>query len=313
VLTGVVALLLAIGSAVPTAALGPSLPARAAPPARSAAPPVSVSMTTINDGQVVSLLDPAQTAWVHPAPTGAVAEVTATVDLHGSPVHQWVAHLDTPDSFQGVTPGDCHGSEEAPPRQVSCRFAVQAASGPNRLQFHFTADNGAVDVEADGTITGGRFDWDAEWQVLDATGRWRPTGQSRSISLPATVPSAVRYVVTNTGEIPFRATNGCDDRLLPARSRLVCLVRGVRPGLSLARVYHEQLRLVDVVGATAEPDFRVAIRSIAGTPSGTRRPDAAVAVWPLVAVPLVLLVAAGAIFVLGGRSQRRLRRSSTAG
>ena len=133
-LTGVVALLLAIAAVVPAAGHGQALSA-AALPQRLGALPVSVSMTTVNDGRVVSLLDPAQTAWVHPAPTGAVAEVTATVELHGSPVHQWVAHLDTPDSFQGVTPGDCHGSEEAPPRQVSCRFAVQAASGPNRLQF----------------------------------------------------------------------------------------------------------------------------------------------------------------------------------
>jgi hypothetical protein len=328
VLTGVVALLLAIGSAAPGAMLGlpmlgPPLPA--APLLQQAgAPSVSVSMTTVNDGHVVSLLDPTQTVWVHPAPTGAVAEVTATVDLHGSSVHQWVAHLDTPDSFQGVTPGDCHGSEEAPPRQVSCRFAVQAASGPNRLLFHFTADDGRVDVEADGTITGGRFDWDAYWQVLDATGRWRSIGQPGSISLPATVPSAVRYVVANTGEIPFRATNGCDDRLLKAHSRLVCLVHGVRPGQSLAHDYHEQLRLVDVVGATAEPDFRVSIRSIAGTPARPPGVDAGAFAWPWLTVPALLLACVAAIVALRVRDRRRLaprldsqrgrrRRSSAAG
>lgn len=260
-LTGVVALLVAAASWVPTAWAPVAGPPQ---PDLPGAPPISVDLTTQNDGRTVSLLDPAHPAWAHLAPTGAVAEVTARVDLHGTSIHQWVAHLDAPDAFQGVTPVDCRGDEEAPPQNVTCRFAVQAASGVNRLDFRFTADNGRVDVEVEGTITGGQFDWDAGWEVLDATGQWSSIARERTISLPATLTSALRYVVTNTGDIPFRATNACDDRLIPSHGQLVCLERGVRPAQSLARDYREQLRLVDVVGATAEPDLQASIRSFAG-------------------------------------------------
>jgi hypothetical protein len=302
VLTGVVAVVLAMSGWLPAA--GPPQPDL------PATPPISVSMTTQNDGRAVSLLDPRHPAWAHLAPTGAVAEVTATVELNGTSLHRWVAHLDTPDAFQGVTPADCRGDEEAPPQEVSCRFAVQAASGVNRLQFHFSADDGRLNVDAEGTITGGQFDWDAGWEVLDATGRWSAIAGAQTISLPATLTSALRYVVTNTGDIPFRAKHSCDDRLVPAHAQLVCLERGVRPAQSLARHYHEQLRLVDVVGATAEPDIEVSIRSLAGVTLVPRHVDAAAPVWPWLAIAFALLVGGGAIIVL---RIRRPRRPSAAG
>jgi hypothetical protein len=244
----------------------PGLLAVAGPPQPDVpgAQPISVAMTTRNDGHAVSLLDPAHPAWAHLAPTGAVAEVTATVELNGTAIHQWTAHLDTPDAFQGVTPADCRGDEEAPPKQVSCDFAVQAAAGVNRLEFHFSADHGRVSADAVGTITGGQFDWDAGWEVLDATGQWSAIDTDRTVALPATMSSALRYVVTNTGDIPFRVTKGCDDRLLPAHAQLSCVERGVRPVQSLARSYTEPLELTDVVGATAEPQLQTTIRSVAG-------------------------------------------------
>ena len=256
-LTGTAAALLTFGL------LG--FPASGAAPAESPAPlPVTISMTAQNDGHASSLLDPAHPVWAHLAPTGAVTDVTATVDLGGTPIHEWVAHLDTPDAFQGVTPVDCTGDEEAPPRQVSCHFAVQAASGANRLQFHFSADHGRLEVGAQGVITGGQFDWDAGWQVLDATGHWSAITRQQPVLLPATMTSALRYVVANTGDIPFRVTNGCQHRVIAARAELICLERGVRSVQSLARDYHELLRLKDAVGATAEPDILASIRSFAG-------------------------------------------------
>lgn len=259
-LTGAAAALLTLGLLV--AGGGAADAVKHAEPADSQ--PVTVSMTAENNGRAASLLDPAHPVWAHLAPTGAVTDVTARVELDGTPIHEWVAHLDTPDAFQGVTPVDCRGDEEAPPREVSCHFAVQAASGINRLRFHFSADHGRVDVEADGTITGGQFDWDAGWQVLDATGRWSAITREQPVLLPATMTSALRYVVTNTGDIPFRVTNGCEHRVVAARARLVCLERGVRSVQSLARDYHELLKLKDAVGATAEPDILASIRSFAG-------------------------------------------------
>jgi len=265
VLTGAASALLALGLlGFPGAAADAADADPATHVERAGSHPLTVTMTAENDGHAASLLDPAHPVWAHLAPTGAVTDVTTTVHLDGTAIHEWVAHLDTPDAFQGVTPVDCRGDEEAPPRDVSCHFAVQAASGVNRLQFHFSADHGQVDVETDGAITGGQFDWDAGWQVLDATGRWSATTREQPVLLPATMTSALRYVVTNTGDIPFRVTNGCDHRVIAARAELVCLERGVRSVQSLARVYHELLTLRDAVGATAEPDILASIRSFAG-------------------------------------------------
>jgi hypothetical protein len=279
VLTGAAASLLALGQ---LALLGFS--GGGAPPLDQAASPpsaVTVSMTAVNDGHAVSLLDPAHPVWAHLAPTGAVTDVTATVNLEGSPIHQWDAHLDAPDAFQGIAPVDCRGDEEAPPHQVSCHFKVQVASGVNRLLFHFSADHGKVDVEAEGSLMGGQFDWDAGWEVLDATGHWSAITRQQPVLLPATLTSALRYVVTNTGDIPFRVTNGCDHRVIPAGAELVCLERGVRSVQSLARVYHELVKVKDAVGATAEPDILASIRSFAGvfdleTPSVTVGQDVVV-------------------------------------
>jgi hypothetical protein len=100
--------------------------------------------------------------------------------------------------------------------------------------------------------------------VLDATGHWSAITRQQPVLLPATLTSALRYVVTNTGDIPFRVSNGCDHRMIAASGELTCLVRGVRSVQSLARVYHELLRLEDAVGATAEPDILASIRSFAG-------------------------------------------------
>lgn len=266
-LTRVVTLLLALGAALlptTTAAAGTTSVAGPPEPDLPSGLPISVDMTTHNDGRAVSLLEPRHPAWAHLAPSGEVAVVTATVELHGNVIHQWVAHLDTPDAFQGVTPPDCGAYEEAPPHEVTCDFPVQAVSGVNRLEFHFVADGGRVNVEVNGAITGGAFDWDAGWEVLDATGQWSAISRDQTVALPATLSSALRYVVTNTGDIPFRAMNGCHDRLVPAHVRLICAVRGVRPVQSLAGRYHQRLHLVDVVGATAQADIQSAIQSFAG-------------------------------------------------
>ncbi|MEO6532089.1 MAG: hypothetical protein ABIO06_00790 [Pseudolysinimonas sp.] len=300
-LTALVTLLLAV-SAV-TAPVGPPQPDL------PTAVPISISLTTQNDGHTVSLLDPAHPAWAHLAPTGAVTEVTATVDLHGDSVHRWLAHLDAPDAFQGVTPGDCQADVLDAPHEVSCTFAVQVASGVNRLLFHFMADEGRLDTGVQGTITGGQFDWNAGWEVRDATGQWSAIPNARTISLPAVRSSALRYVVTNTGDIPFRATNACDNRLIAAHAQLVCRESGVRPAQSLARSYREQLKLVDVVGATAEPDLQTTIRSLAGVTLAPHKMDVAAPFWPwlLLFVPVV-----GVILPLRLRSRRRRRRSAAA-
>lgn len=260
-LTGVLALLLALipgaGGVVGSAAAGPSQP----DPSTGSGP--SVTMTVINDGHPVSLRDQAHPGWAHTG-IGDVEKVTVTVHLAGASVHQWRSHLEAPDAFQALVLQDCRGDEQAPPEEVSCVFPVSAAPGLNQLHFTFTADDGRVEADAVGWLMGGEIGWSAGWEVLDATSQWSAISRDQGIELPATLLSALRYVVINTGGMPFRVINGCDGKELGAGAQLICPVRGVRPVQSLAGTYRQLLRLDDAVGGTAEADLDTTIHAFAG-------------------------------------------------
>ena len=260
-LTGVVALLLALLPGA-VAAAGP-VPAGPPQPDPQTGPELSVTMTVVNDGHPVSLLDQTHPGWAHTG-TGVAEKVTVTVHLAGTSVHQWQSHLEAPDAFQGLALQDCRGDEEAPPEEISCVFPVSAATGPNLLHFAFTADDGRVVADADGYLMGGGLGWRAGWEVLDATGQWSEIARDQVIELPATLQSALRYVVINSGSMPFRVTNGCDDKELTVGAQLICPVRGVRPVQSLAGVYQQRLRLEDAVGGTAEADLDTTIHAFTG-------------------------------------------------
>ena len=263
-LTRVVALLLAVIAGA-TGAVGPGAAVAAGPPQPDlpTGSGLSVTMTVVNDGHPVSLLNRTHPGWAHTG-TGVAEKVTVTVHLAGTSVHRWQSHLEAPDAFQGLALQDCRGDEEAPPEEISCVFPVSAAAGMNLLHFAFTADDGRVMADADGYLMGGELGWSAGWEVLDATGQWSAISRDEVIELPATLSSSLRYVVINTGEAPFRVTNGCDDKQLAAGAQLICPIRGVRPVQSLAGAYQQRLRLLDAVGGTAEADLDTTIRAFTG-------------------------------------------------
>ena len=261
VLSGAVALFLAVGAAASPVA-GPVVAGPPQPDLPSSSG-LSVSMTVVNDGHPVSLLDETHPGWAHTG-IGDAEKVTVTVHLTGTSVHQWTSHLDAPDAFQGLVLRDCRGDEEAPPQDVSCVFPVSAAVGLNQLHFTFTADGGRVVADAIGWLMGGELAWRAGWEVLDATGQWSEISRDQVIELPATLSSSLRYVVINSGGTPFRVTNGCDDAELLAGAQSICSVRGVRPVRSLVGTYRQRLRLEDAVGGTAEADLDTTIHAFAG-------------------------------------------------
>jgi hypothetical protein len=263
-LTGAVALLLAVGGGVGGGGIGSASvttgPPQPDPPTGSG---LAVTMTVVNDGHPVSLTDPDHPGWAHTG-IGHNAQVTVTVHLAGASVHQWQSELAAPDAFQGLSLPECRGEEEAPPEEVSCGFPVSVIAGLNRLEFDFSADDGRVVAHAVGYLMGGALGWNAGWEVLDATGQWSAISRDDAIDLPATLSSSLRYVVINSGETPFRVTNGCDTKQLLAGMSLVCPVRGVRPAQSLAGAYRQRLYLVDAAGGTAEADLDTTIRAFAG-------------------------------------------------
>ena len=254
----------------------PDVPAAEAPPIR---------MTTVNWGAPVSLLDPAHPGWSHLAPLAGTTDVTASIELHGLLVHDWVAHLDAPDAYGGLRPGDCSGSEEAAPAELSCVFQVPVSSGSNPLTVTFSAD-GQVIGDARGAIRGGELSWDGGYEILDATGHWVTIARDHAVSMPATSRTAIRQVVTNTGTIPMRLAEtgdaaSCDTtRILAPGDHVVCPLRGVRPAQSLAGDLRRELRVVDAVGAIAEFEIRGGLSTFAGTFALSR--STAVAGQPMV-------------------------------
>jgi hypothetical protein len=251
---GAVAVLLALGSAPLAGPDGVSV---------SAGSRVTVTMTTENDEHDVSLLDPAHPGYAI-AGIGSFATVHVTVHLNGTLVHQWLSHLDAPDALQPTAIPDCRGEEEVPPAEVSCDFVVSVKPGANLLAFRFSADDDNVAVLATGSLVGGAVSWSAGWEVLDATGRWSAVSRDRSVDLPATLSSALRYVVTNTGDLPFRLTDGCSARLIAPHTQLVCPVSGVRPAQSLAGQYERVLHLRDTGGGRDLIQLDTSIRSFSG-------------------------------------------------
>ena len=260
-LTGAVALFVAVA-----AAAGPVAgPVAAGPPHRDLASTsgLSITMTVVNDGHPVSLLDETHPGWAHTG-IGKADRVTVTVHLGGTSVHQWRSHLEAPDAFQGLALQDCRGDEEVPPQEISCVFPVSTALGLNQLHFTFTADDGRVEADAVGWLMGGELGWSAGWEVLDATGQWSEIARDQVIELPATLSSSLRYVVINSGSTPFRVINGCDDKVVLISAQLICPVRGVRPVQSLAGAYQQRLRIEDAVGGTAEADLDTTIHAFTG-------------------------------------------------
>jgi hypothetical protein len=239
----------------------PDLPTAPAPP---------ISLTTVNWGHPVSLLNPENPAWSHLAPLAGPTEVTATFALRGVHVHDWVAHAEAPGAYGGVQPEDCSGSEDAAPVELSCVFEVPVSSGVNELTVTFSAD-GQVLGRADGFIRGGELNWDAGYELLDASGKWTAIDRHRAASLPATLPTAERIVITNTGTIPMRVVSApCSTRVLAPHARLSCPVRGVRPAQSLAGDLRRQLRVADAVGGIAEFEIRGSLTTFSGSFSLSR-------------------------------------------
>jgi hypothetical protein len=254
-------LIFALGVLIAGAVPLPDVPAADAPP---------ITMTTVNWAHPVSLLDAAHPGWSHLAPLAGPTDVTATFTLRGGQVHSWVAHLDAPGAYGGEKPEDCRGAEEAAPTELTCVFKVPVSSGLNPLTVTFSAD-GRVLGDAEGFIHGGELQWDAGFEVLDATGSWTVIPRDQAVALPGTTPTAVREVLTNTGTIPMRVDSvPCPTRVLPPHAQLACPLRGVRPAQSLAGEFRRELRVIDAVGGIAEFEIRGGLTSFGGTFSLSR-------------------------------------------
>jgi hypothetical protein len=91
--------------------------------------------------------------------------------------------------------------------------------------------------------------------VLEARqddGSWSVVPSGGAVEFRGEQTSALRYRIMNTGDIPFRVPDACQDggTVWPYQ-QLLCQVRSPRPVYSLAGVYDVAIELEDPVGGGA--------------------------------------------------------------
>jgi MYXO-CTERM domain-containing protein len=241
---------------------GPALPSSDLPSASGSGSPSGISLTAVNDGRPASLLDAAHPVWGHADPA-TPTPVTVAAFVPDGQAHLWTITVDLPNAPGGGASVSCAGGGVEPRAQVGCVVSIPLALGLNLVEVTAVIDGRTV-ASADGIILGGALAAEALYEVLDATGHWTSLAADQAVTLPATEQTGLRYVVINTGTIPFRLVGGCDDRPLLEHQRVTCPVRGVRPAQSVAGRYRHHLEIRDVVGASRSFELRAALGTFSG-------------------------------------------------
>ncbi len=242
----------------------PGLPSSDLPPASGSGSGSGISMTTVNDGRPASLLDAAHQVWAHPAAKNGPTEITVSVAVPGGRAHLWSITVDAPNAGDGPTSVSCSGADVEPRAEVSCVLPVAVSTGLNLLEATAVIDGATIGPVA-GILLGGVLGAVAGYEVRDATGRWTAVAPNQTVVLSATTQSGLRYVVTNSGTIPFRAVGACDDRVVLEHQQLTCQVRGVRPAQSFGGDYRQRLEVTDLAGGSLHVDLHAGVRTFSGT------------------------------------------------
>ena len=218
-----------------------------------------ISMTVDNFGEPVSTLDPSHPAWGRLALAGGPQIVTLTVATNGEHFLGYAARLTAPDAPGAQENFVCADENHVIESKVTCQFEVPMAAGENHLDVVFQALNESEPTEAHGVVRAGALQSRAGLQVQQPDGRWINVPDGGNTEVRAALPGAVRYVVLNTGQIPFRVAGSCSETALHPDGVLVCPLRASRPGIALGGDYRIPVRIVDAGGGTDSFTIEVAI------------------------------------------------------
>ncbi len=218
-------------------------------PAAPATPPGDngpvVTMTAVNWGSPKTLLDAEKPVYEHIG-----TQTIVSIGAHGVIAGPYIATLATPDSYDGTQPEPCSGVTGMD-GTMECDFTVTIGGNVNALDFTLTPEFSAP-IAAQGSLVGGAFIYSTALQALDDQGVWRTLPVSGALTLPAARLSALRYVVTNDGVVPFRATKACRTVILAARRTLTCPLAGQGPVLSLIGDRSVAMPIQDAAGYLAD-------------------------------------------------------------
>lgn len=228
-----------------------------------------ISVTVVNWGEPVTLLDQSQPAWAHLAANAAPTNVTVTVRTDGDIFRGYVLKLTAPDAFGGSQDFVCSDQYQVIESEVQCTFPVPVTRGVNDLYVVFQAGNMDDGLQAHGQLRGAELQVVTLVEVKTADAGWTSVSEARPVTLKGSQTSALRYRLLNTGDIPFQVSNGCQSGTVYPDQQLLCTLRGPRPGYALAGIYDERIRLEDPAGGQASFELKAAVR-VPGVPVLTR-------------------------------------------
>jgi len=247
-----VAVLLLAGSQTVTpvgSGSGPG-PERSWVPGEHGAPSIHISVE--NWGEDVDLATPGVAAWAHLGANGPTTRVTVRIEPGEGGLHGYYGRLTAPDAFGGEQVSYCGDEYRQIDSYVICGFDVPMTRGLNHLTFDLQSASFDGIRSEEGIVIGASLEMVPVLEARQNDGSWRVVPSGGSLELQGEQTSTLRYRILNTGDIPFRAQDACQDggTVWPYQ-QLLCTLRTPRPGYALAGDYHVPILLEDPVGGGA--------------------------------------------------------------
>jgi hypothetical protein len=213
---------------------------------------VSIHLSVENWGDQVDLSTPGIAAWAHLGANGPSTHITVRIEPGENGLHGYYGRLTAPDAFGGEKVYYCGDEWHQIESFVICGFDIPMTRGLNHLEFDLqSASFDGIQTQT-GTVIGASLEMVPVIEARQSDGSWMPVPTGGELAMPGTQTSALRYRIMNTGDIPFRAPDACQEggTVWPYQ-QLLCTLRSPRPVYALAGQYQVPIRLEDPVGGGA--------------------------------------------------------------
>lgn len=209
----------------------------------------SIHLSVENWGEQVDLSTPGVAAWAHLGANGPTTHITVRIEPGENGLHGFYGRLKAPDAFGGPQVAYCGDEWHQIESYVLCQFDIPMTRGLNHLTFDLQSASFEGIQSQVGIVIGASLEMVPVLEVRNGDGSWTSVGSGGTFELPGNQTSALRYRIMNTGDIPFRAPDACQEggTVWPYQ-QLLCTLRTPRPVYALAGDYHVPIRLEDPVG-----------------------------------------------------------------
>jgi hypothetical protein len=251
-MAGAAAVLLASSQVLPVGAItgaGPG-PGRSWVPGEHGGP--SIHLSVENWGEDVDLSTPGIPAWAHLGANGPSTHVTVRIEPGEGGLQGFYGRLKAPDAFGGPKVYFCGDEWHLIESFVVCGFDVPMTRGLNHLEFDLQSHSFNGIQSQQGIVIGARLEMVPVLEARQDDGSWSVVPSRGEIEFRGEQTSALRYRIMNTGDIPFRVPDTCQEggTVWPYQ-QLLCTLRTPRPVFALAGEYRVPIVLEDPVGGGA--------------------------------------------------------------